>query len=407
MKKIALVTERSYPFYTGGSAGGQEKTMYEYAISLSSNYSVTVFTSMDKNSNVGEKENLKFISVFPRVNSTNKIGNHSIMWIFLFSINLLRHRKKIKNFDLVILDSITYFYPKVFLKYLRKNNEKVATIFSEAWYEYRRSKGFPRLISLAMGILIKRLIKYSDRIISISDPTSNSLKRNYGVEENKIFTVPSSIHFESISRRFALKPLEYRQYDFVFVGRLAKIKRIDDLINAISIVKKHKKNIKGAIIGDGPLREVFREQIDRLGLNENVILMGFTEEDKKYEILNDSRIFILPSEREGFSLSTLEAMAVGCVPIVAKPKYDEVFGVAHFVKNNINGIYYEVGNIEQLAKSILSLIENTRYLSMLSTSANETARSFDVQIFRRRLLSAVESILSCDTVPLVQGNKNR
>jgi len=82
-------------------------------------------------------------------------------------------------------------------------------------------------------------------------------------------------------------------------------------------------------------------------------------------------------------------MAVGCVPIVAKPKYDEVFGVAHFAKNNINGIYYEVGNIEQLAKSVLSLIENTRYLSMLSTSANETARSFDVQIFRRRLLDTV------------------
>jgi len=99
-------------------------------------------------------------------------------------------------------------------------------------------------------------------------------------------------------------------------------------------------------------------------------------------------------------------MAVGCIPIVAKPKYDEVFGVGHFVKNNINGIYYEVGNIGQLAKSILSLIENTRYLSMLSTSANETARSFDVQIFRRRLLDAVGTVLSCNNAVLMQKNKN-
>jgi len=403
MRKIAVVTERIYPFYTGGS----EKAMYDYAFSLSTNYSVTVFTAMGRKAQVGEKENLKFISVFPRVNSSNKNGNHSIMWIFLFSMNLVRHQKKINNFDLVILDSIHYFYPKIFLRYLRKNNQKVATVFHEAWYEYRRSKEFPKLISSILGILIKRLIKYSDRIFSISEPTSNSLKRNYGVEEDKIFTIPLSVDFESIRQRFALKPPEYRQYDFVFIGRFAKIKRIDDLISAISMVKLHKKNIKGAIIGDGPLRERVKEQIDRLGLNENITLMGFTEEDRKYEILNDSRIFVLPSEREGFSLSTLEAMAMGCVPVVAKPKYDEIFGVSHFVKNKINGLYYDVGNTASLAESILSLIEDTKYLSMLSTSANETARSFDVQIFRRRLLSAVESVLSCNTVLLVQGNKNR
>jgi len=388
MKKIAIVTERIYPFYTGGS----EKGMYDYAFSLSINYSVTVFTAMDKNSPVAEKENLKFISVFPKVNSSNKKGNHSIMWIFLFSMNLVRHRKKINNFDLVILDSIHYFYPKIFLKYLRKNNHKVATVFYEAWYEYRKTKGFPKLISLGLGVLIERLIKYSDAIISVSDPTSNSLKKNYGVEEDKIFTIPLSIDFESISVRFPLKPLEDRQYDLVFVGRFAKIKRIDDLIFAISMVKSHKENVKGAIIGDGPLKERIREQIDRLGLNENIMLIGFTEEDRKYEILNDSRIFVLPSEREGFSLSTLEAMALGCVPIVSKPHYDEVFGVSHFVKDRLNGLYYDVGETEQLAMRIDELLGDSALLHKLSKNALECSKQNSQSIMQQKIHNAVEKI---------------
>jgi len=389
MKKIAIVTQRIYPFYTGGS----EKAMYDYAFSLSINYSVTVFTAMDKNSPVAEKENLKFISVFPKVNSSNKKGNHSIMWIFLFSMNLVRHRKKINNFDLVILDSIHYFYPKIFLKYLRKNNHKVATVFYEAWYEYRKTKGFPKLISLGLGILIERLIKYSNAIVSISDPTSGSLKKNYGVEEDKIFTVPLSIDIESISSRFPLKPLEDRQYDFVFVGRFAEIKRIDDLISAISIIKSHKENVKGAIIGDGPLKERIREQIDRLGLNENIMLIGFTEEDRKYEILNDSRIFVLPSEREGFSLSTLEAMALGCVPIVSKPHYDEVFGVSHFVKDRFNGLYYDVGETEQLAMRIDELLEDSALLYKLSENALECSKQYSKSIMQQKIYNAVEKIL--------------
>jgi len=393
MKKIAIVTERIYPFYTGGS----EKAMHDYAVSLSTNYSVTVFTAMDGNPHVGEKENFKFVSVFPKVNSTNKNGNHSILWIFLFSMNLVRHRKKINNFDLVILDSIHYFYPKIFLKYLRKNNKKIATVFHEAWYEYRRTKGFPKLISLGLGILIKRLIKYSDRIFSVSEPTSNSLKRNYGVEEDKISTVPLSVDIESIRQRFALKPLECRQYDFVFVGRFARIKRIDDLISAISFVKHHKKDIKGAIIGDGPLRERVKWQIDHLGLNENIMLIGFTEEDRKYEILNDSRIFVLPSEREGFSLSTLEAMAFGCVPVVSKPKYDEIFGVSHFVKDKVNGLYYDVGNTEQLATRIIELLENPKLIDKLSENALDCSKQYSPSVMQQRIYQAVEELLSCDS----------
>jgi len=218
------------------------------------------------------------------------------------------------------------------------------------------------------------------------------LKKNYGVEEDKIFTVPLSIDFESISVRFPLKPLEDRQYDFVFAGRFAEIKRIDDLIFAISMVKSHKENVKGAIIGDGPLKERMREQIDRLGLNENIMLIGFTEEDRKYEILNDSRIFVLPSEREGFSLSTLEAMALGCVPIVSKPHYDEVFGVSHFVKDRLNGLYYDVGETEQLAMRIDELLEDSALLHKLSKNALECSKQYSQSIMQQKIYNAVEKL---------------
>ncbi len=388
--KVAIVTERIYPFYTGGS----EKVMYDYASILAEQYSVTVFTSLARNGIWKEQDNPKFVRVFPKVNSSNKRGNHSLMWIFLFSLSLLKYVRKILNFDLVILDSIHYFYPKILLKYLKMNNNRIGTVFYEAWYEYRKSNNFSALLSLEQGILINRLVRYSDAIFSISKPTTDSLINNYKVKNEKVFTIPLFIDYENVQNRFVLKPLTERHYDVVFVGRFAKIKKIDDLVSAIDIVRYHKADIKVALVGDGPNRDKIRKQINTLSLEENVKLFGYLDNEKKLDILNDSMIFVLPSEREGFSISTLESMALGCVPVVSRPPYEEIFGVSHFVKDRINGLYYNFNDISGLAQSIVFLIDHPNDLAQFSIKAHETAKLFDKETMRKNVFQTVERILS-------------
>jgi glycosyltransferase involved in cell wall biosynthesis len=389
-KRIAIFTERIYPFYTGGS----EKVLYDYAKILSQIYDVTVFTSFDKGRSKQMLGNVKFVYVSRKMKNSNKKGNHSIKGILSFSISAFLHRQKIQNFDSVILDSIHYFYPLPLLRFLKRQNGKIVTIFHEAWYKYRMSDAVSPLLSYFMGICIRRLIHYSDTVISISDPTTESLINNYNVRKDRVITIPLGIDYDKIANKYPIKDITDRQYDLVFVGRFATIKRISDIIDAVLILNKKGKKLEVALIGDGPQRRMLEQRIEELGLSKSFHLFGVLDENKKYSIMGNSKIFVLPSEREGFSLSTLEAMALGCIPIVSKPKFDEVFGVSHFVKNGENGMYYSVGNVDELAQTIISCLSNLETSKLMSFKAAETSKFYTTGEMASKIHDTFEQMTS-------------
>ena len=384
-KRIAILTERIYPFYSGGS----EKVMHDYATILSQMYEVIVFTSFNQSNSKQTIDNVKFTFISKKRKNSNRIGNHSIKGILSFSIAATWHRRKIQDFDVVILDSIHYFYPLFLLKFLKRRNAKVFTIFYEAWYEYRKSGAVSPPISYFMGICIKRLISYSDIIVSISDPTTESLIRNYKVKKDKIVTIALGIDYNKIAYQYPLKKITDRRYDLVFVGRFAAIKRVGDIVDAVSILTTRGKKLEVALIGDGPQRKLVEQNIEKLGLCDSFHVFGFLNENEKYTTMANSKIFILPSEREGFSLSALEAMALGCIPIVSKPEFNEVFGVSHFIKNGENGFHYTVGNVNELAQAISNCLDNLEACILMSTNAVETSKLYTIDEMTRNIYNTL------------------
>ena len=385
MKRIAILTERIYPFYSGGS----EKVMHDYATILSQKYEVTVFTSFNQSFLKQKLDNIKVTFISKRRKNSNRIGNHSIKGILSFSIAATWHCREIQGFDVVILDSIHYFYPLFLLKFLKRQNAKVYTIFHEAWYEYRKSGAVSPPISYFMGICIKRLISYSDIIVSISDPTTESLIRNYKVKKDKIVTIALGIDYNKIAYQYPLKKITDRRYDLVFVGRFAAIKRVGDIVDAVSILTTRGKKLEVALIGDGPQRKLVEQNIEKLGLCDSFHVFGFLNENEKYTTMANSKIFILPSEREGFSLSALEAMALGCIPIVSKPEFNEVFGVSHFIKNGENGFHYTVGNVNELAQAISNCLDNLEACILMSTNAVETSKLYTIDEMTRNIYNTL------------------
>ena len=380
-KSVAIITERIYPFYVGGS----EKVMYDYARILSITNDVTVFTSFDQGKAKQELTNVKFVYPSKKIRKSNKMGNHNLIGILSFSIETFWNRQKIRNYDIVILDSIHYFYPVSLLKFIKRKNAKVVTIIYEAWYEYRMSNDVSSFLSYCMGIFIIRLIAYSDILISISDPTTTSLINNYKVHRDKVFTIPLGIDYDKIANYNHFPDIVNRRYDLLFVGRFASIKRVGDIIDAVSILYKEGRKLEVALIGDGPQKTLLDQKIKKLGINDSIHIFGFINEREKYSIMANSKIFILPSEREGFSLSTLEAMALGCIPIVSRPKYEEVFGVSHFVKNGENGIYYSVGNFHELAKLVSICLDNPETSNLMSRRAIQTANLYTYREMERKI----------------------
>ncbi len=103
----------------------------------------------------------------------------------------------------------------------------------------------------------------------------------------------------------------------LFVGRVAHEKNIDFLLKVVDLVRKEIADVLFVIAGDGPARESLMREVTALGLDANVMFVGYLD---RHTELNScycgADIFIFASRTETQGLVLLEAMAQG-VPVVS------------------------------------------------------------------------------------------
>jgi glycosyltransferase involved in cell wall biosynthesis len=102
----------------------------------------------------------------------------------------------------------------------------------------------------------------------------------------------------------------------LFIGNLVKVKGIDILIDACSVLAKAGRRFQCRIIGQGPLAGLLRARIDRLGLGERVKLLGPKRQEDLPDWYRAADVFVLPSHSEGVPNVLMEAAACG-LPCVA------------------------------------------------------------------------------------------
>jgi len=147
-------------------------------------------------------------------------------------------------------------------------------------------------------------------IVSDSSHTTSRLRRYApGVP---VVTIPLGVDVQHIGA----VPSGRRRSDVVFAGRLLRNKNIALLLDAIALIQTSRPDITCLVIGEGPERAALESKTVDLRLTANVDFMDFTpERDGLVALLKASRVFALPSEREGFGLIALEANACG-LPVV-------------------------------------------------------------------------------------------
>lgn len=136
------------------------------------------------------------------------------------------------------------------------------------------------------------------------------------------------------------------------LARLHPYKGHKYLIEAVSIVIKERKDVVCFIGGSGPLRNTLQDQINKLGLQEHVKLLGFVPDDQLALWMNAADLFVLPSLSESFGLVVLEALAVG-TPVVAT--YNG--GSEEIVTSEDYGLLCPPKDPECLAEKILIALE--------------------------------------------------
>jgi len=304
--KIAYIYDAVYPWVKGGV----EKRIYEVAKRLVSRghevhwYGVGWWLN-DNSSRTIEHEGIILHSVCgPMQLYIN--GRRSISEAVVFAGKLLPELIK-ESFDVVDCQEFPYF-PCFTAKFhsLLKRASLVITwheVWDKYWFYYLGKKGL-------FGWVVERLSsKLASKNIAVSEKTRKDLEK-IGVKNVRV--IPNGINFSKIEN---VKPSE-EESDVIFVGRLIKDKNVDVLIKAISLIKMEMSDIRCLIVGDGPEKGKLIKLAKELGVEDNVKFTGFLENyDDVIAHMKSSKVFVLPSTREGFGIVALEANACG-LPVI-------------------------------------------------------------------------------------------
>ena len=149
------------------------------------------------------------------------------------------------------------------------------------------------------------------------------------------------------------------------VGRLTEAKDHTTFLEAIALLKDWGLKPRAAIVGDGELRSMIEGEIARRGLGGNVHMLGSrTDVDR---LLSGARVFVQHSQREGFPVSILEAMATG-LPVVST----RVGAVSEVIRDGCNGFLVPPKNPNELANAIAMILKNESIGNNLGRQARKT-----------------------------------
>ncbi len=138
----------------------------------------------------------------------------------------------------------------------------------------------------------------------------------------------------------------------LFLGKICQQKGIYDLLQAVEKISIEHPELQLWLGGEGEIQQAQRYAAD-LGITNHVKLLGWIKGDDKSRYLSEAMIYVLPSYKEGFPMSLLEAMAVG-LPVLSTP----VGGIPEAITQDVEGFLVEPGNVEGLAKRLSELLSD-------------------------------------------------
>ncbi|MCP5074593.1 MAG: glycosyltransferase family 4 protein [Rhodobacteraceae bacterium] len=140
-------------------------------------------------------------------------------------------------------------------------------------------------------------------------------------------------------------------HQITFVGRLAEVKGLPVLFEAVQTVLPVFPSLRVTLIGDGPERSQLEQQVRELDLSDVVEFAGYRSQSEVAKALKQTDLFVLPSFAEGVPVVLMEAMAAQ-IPVIAT----RIAGIPELVEDGVSGALVEPGNAAQLAGKITGIL---------------------------------------------------
>jgi glycosyltransferase involved in cell wall biosynthesis len=205
---------------------------------------------------------------------------------------------------------------------------------------------------------------HADVHIALSEATRSDVERYLGIGDCTV--IGNGLD----TQRF--KPMDLpKEYDAVFLGRLAHQKGVDVLLQAWRLVIRQESDAKLLLIGGGDPEDVskYKNMAKELDLEKNVMFAGFVGDEQLVRLMNSSDLFVFPSRMEGFAQAVSQAMGCGLCCILSDiPSLKGIYGSA--------AAFSPLDDTLALSNKILDLLANENERRDLGKSARRLAESF-------------------------------
>ncbi len=256
---------------------------------------------------------------------------------------------------------------------------------------YTAAYGVPWLRGTVSRYIV-RFHRRSRRTYTPSVPCRDEL-RHAGIDDVEVWG--RSVDTESYSP--ARRSAEVRErlgvgdrYVFLYVGRLAAEKRVEQIVEAYRAALPHlpPDSTRLVIAGAGP-----REAALRATAPDGTSFLGYLDRSRDLPALYASAdAFVFASVTETLGLVVLEAMASG-LPVVASP----AGGVADHLRDGVNGLSYPAGDVRAMADAMVALVTNPDRQAELARGARLTAESLSWSRELDRLDASYREVCSART----------
>lgn len=288
----------------------------------------------------------------------------------------LKERGIVNRVTVLLFSIVKVFY------LLTTKNRKVAHIHTAHDYSFLRKSIFVRLCKLFKTPVIlhmhspsfdlsfknksqkrqesiRKIFKLADKVIVLSEKEKKWYLNN--IEKRPPLVIYNGMNDLLTSN----DKVSQRKNSILFLGELGHRKGTYDLIKAFKKVLENHHDTKLILAGDGEVDEC-KKLVNSLGLDNSVEFLGWVGLKRKRELLNSSKIFVLPSHQESFPLTILEAMSTR-LPIIST----FVGGIPEEIENNVSGLLINAGDIEALTTNILKLLDDSSLCDTIGQSGRE------------------------------------
>ena len=329
--------------FTNPAAGGAEVYTHEIARRLvGRGHEVTLFTS--------EFDGSKSEDVVDGVRIIRKGGKYGV---YETAKKFYEHNQN--KFDVVIdeINTRPFLTPKFV-----KNNKIIAVIHQLAREFWFSETPFPMAL-LGYYFLEKRWLRNYANVptVTVSKSTQNDLQE-LGFSNTAI--VPNGINVQQTPQL----PEKELSPTIIYVGRMKKAKKPQDVIAAFKIVKKKIPNSKLWMVGDGYLSNHL--EFDSCDIK----FFGRVESNLRDDLIKKAWLIAVPGVREGWGQVVSDSNALG-TPAVGY----RIPGLVDSIKEGCNGLLVET-NPESLANGIVNLLSDQTKLKTLGEKAMKWAKQF-------------------------------